>query len=239
MATIKGNLPVAHMLFSGGKGESGDRGFEEHWLRMLEKAHLESQMPAMQCPKTAESSDRVAGLESDDVRSPAGLPISDKNAVHQGIETRSPSAPDVEKPGKALTDRTISMKAEPGIAPKFITQAQGNAPQLHISADCSSVPQTDRVERVSYALKRMFPPESVLTIIVAEGGVQVVIRDKNLDQETARRLVAKICHLMDSKGQSVSRIVLNGDTIWQHQASNAAGDLAQGEHRIQQMNKLY
>jgi hypothetical protein len=216
MAKINVYHPASDFKGLSGEHDTAHRGFEDQWLRALEKAHLESQRTAMcsdvahQCQVRSDDASVIfeaAGREGT-ANPDSAQSIAAPHSVPNGRVFNTSGLWPADEKGAIGTGRNLS--------PKPPSTLCGPAPSSPQRSGSRTIADTARSQLPLPAMRRFLPLSSKLTLLVTDDGVQVVIRDSKAVAADIKPAVGKMRRFLDSRKLKLSAVTLNGELLWAH-----------------------
>ncbi|MEE8058563.1 MAG: hypothetical protein V3T17_12110 [Pseudomonadales bacterium] len=191
------------------------KGFEEQWLRQLEKANTEKQMAAM--TKTAQphrSNQGAVGRQSsaETVNAIAIIPESANPVAHS------------DRPGSSarhmdnfVASTVASLGKSAADVPSVRSMSLGLSLTAMLSQPTTRVASGEGVasSRAVTPFVGLLPETSSVRTLLTDDGAHVVIRDGTLGKDQVLNVVKELAALVATGKQRLWAITLNGERIWQ------------------------
>lgn len=239
MANIRGDFNITNLPRTGESHGGARKGFEQQWLRALEKTYFEKQIPTMQCMVATDGHDAASAVGDDSCQASGPVRIL-KNDGERLTSGSKPMAPAVfNANGNEMLGSKTAVEVNPGVSQKTRSPVGSYPLYAHNNSGNGSAPNNARPDMDLHAVRRMLPSSSLLTIVVSEDGFEVVIRDNAMDQDDVKRIIDKIRNFFAGRKQGLLKIMLNGHIVWERRPVPGLGKIGNDMQNRQQINKLY
>jgi hypothetical protein len=217
MAKIEIHHTASDFKSPGSEHDTADRGFQDQWLRALEKAHLESQNVDMG-GDASHQSDRIRGDDVSVLFEAAGCDgsVSSGGAQNSAAPHSVPNERVLDTSGPWAADEKGAIGTGRNLTPNPQSTLWEPAPSSPQRSGSRAITDTARSQSTLSAMRRFLPPSSKLTLLVTDDGVQVVIRDSKAVAADFKPVIGKMRKFMDSRKLKLSAVTLNGELLWAH-----------------------
>lgn len=214
-------------------------GFDEQWLRALERDHMEQQMSKMR--RTPFCTSPAAAVEVPESPTAASHPV---RALPDRCQIQACAADPVMPStvgniGGKMHHSGVCPKAGHGFGQDLRTGACSHALPLQEISDIAGKPAPERSSPVWSHLKRLLPPSSSVSIFIVDEGVHVVIRETTLQPDDLKRILGRIRSLFASLNQRLAAVTLNGQRLWKRRSDARLAVPSDNTQIMQRIDKLY